>query len=90
MTKGDLSGHVKSYHTTIIEIFAFSYGDEKEKATLLKTAPGRPPRARWGPWQRPTGPSPPGTRAPTGPRPARARPILDVGLRLEIDNKIDA
>ena len=32
MTKGDLSGHVKSYHDTIIDkkYFAFSYGEERE------------------------------------------------------------
>ena len=30
MTKGDLSGHIKSYHDTIIDkkYFAFSYGEE--------------------------------------------------------------
>ena len=38
MTKGDLSGHVKSYHDTIIDKknFDFSYGDEQEKATIGK------------------------------------------------------
>ena len=53
MTKDDLSCHFKCYHDTIIDkkYFAFSYGDEQEKATLLicsegKIAPGRPPRAR--------------------------------------------
>ena len=38
----DLSGHVKSYHDTIIDkkYFAFSYGDEQEKATLLICSEG--------------------------------------------------
>ena len=65
--------------------FSFSYGDEQEKATLLicsegKTAPGRPPRARGGRGKGPrTGPSPPGTCAPMGPRPARASPKWELG-----------
>ena len=42
MTKGDLSGHVKSYHDNIRDkkYFAFSYGDEQEKATLLICSEG--------------------------------------------------
>ena len=42
MTKGDLSGHVKSYHDNIRDkkYFAFSYGDKQEKATLLICSAG--------------------------------------------------
>ena len=45
-----------------------------------KTAPGRPPRARGGRGKGPrTGPSPPGTCAPMGPRPACARSKWELG-----------
>ena len=34
MSKGDLSGHVKSYHDSFRDkkYFAFSHGDEQEKS----------------------------------------------------------
>ena len=58
MTKGDLSGHVKSYHDTVIDIFAFSYGDKQEKATLLKNCPREASEGLWGPVGMAQGPEP--------------------------------
>ena len=60
MTKGNLSGHVKSYHDNIRDkkYYAFSYCDKQEKATLLKNCAREASEGLWGPVGMAQGPEP--------------------------------